>query len=173
MLDLVTLPDERLFVKSTAVLSIDDALLEFIDEMIGTMNDANGVGLAAVQVGLLHRLFIVHAPKDELRIFINPTIELISDRANVYEEGCLSIPGVYSDVERPDALRIKALNQSGNEFQLDAEDFLARVIQHEFDHLEGQLFYQHLSVRKQDRFLKIYEKNNGVSTAHLRSVVSA
>lgn len=165
MLPIVTLPDERLFKSSTEITQIDDKLRNFARDMIDTMHEADGVGLAAIQVGASQRLFVVHVPKDQPRVFINPRIILLSEETGPYEEGCLSIPGVYSDVIRPLEVQIIALDIEGKEFTLDADDLLARVIQHEFDHLNGKLFYQHLKPRQQERFLKIYEREHAVAGA--------
>lgn len=162
MLDLVTLPDERLFLKSSPVVEFNDKIRDLAIAMIDTMHHARGVGLAGVQVGFMERIFVVHVDDDAPRVFINPRISRFSDQIVPYEEGCLSIPGIYSMVDRPDALRIEALNEEGNPFELEVDGFLARVIQHEFDHLEGRLFYQHLSDRRQDRFLRSYEKLHNV-----------
>lgn len=162
MLQLVTLPDERLFLKSSEVVDFNDKLRETAIAMIDTMHRSNGVGLAGVQVGFMERLFVVHVDDDVPRVFINPKITLLSEKLVPYEEGCLSIPGIYSSIDRPDALRIEAYNEEGNPFDLEVDGFLARVIQHEYDHLEGRLFYQHLSDRRQDRFLRSYEKLHNV-----------
>jgi len=107
----------------------------------------------------MDRLFVIHLPEEDPRVFINPVIELYSDKIVSFEEGCLSIPGIYSEVKRPDQVRIRALGRNGEEFVLEAEGYLARVIQHEFDHLEGVLFYDHLKDRKKERFLKAYGKS--------------
>lgn len=158
MLPIVTLPDESLFRASREVTTIDAELERFVRDMIDTMVEANGIGLAAVQVASPLRLFVVQVPEEDPRVFINPKILEYSDRTGFYEEGCLSIPGIYSDVSRPLQVRIKALGLDGKEFVLDADELLARVIQHEYDHLDGTLFYQHLKPRQQERFLKAYER---------------
>lgn len=161
MLTMVTLPDERLFQVSRPVTAVDGKLVSFVDQMFETMHTSDGIGLAGVQVGLMDRLFIVQIPDEKPLVFINPRIEQLSDHIVGYEEGCLSIPGIYSDVQRPDKVRVSAIGRDGNEFTLDAEGLLARVIQHEYDHLEGKLFYQNLRPRQQARFLKACAREHG------------
>jgi peptide deformylase len=158
-MELITLPDERLFQKSVEVPQVNDAVRALVAEMFATMHRANGVGLAAVQIGSLQRIFVVHIENDEPRVFINPVLSAVSSNISVYEEGCLSIPGIYAEIERPDTVHIDAINENGDSFSLDAEGFLARVIFHEYDHLQGVLFHKHLSDRKQERFLRSYERN--------------
>jgi peptide deformylase len=137
---------------------IDGELREFIDQMFDAMRLGKGVGLAAPQVGRTIRLFVTYAPGDKPRAFINPEIVQTSPEEAVFEEGCLSIPGVYADVKRSAAIRIQAYNEKGRPFALDADDFLARVILHEYDHLDGKLFIDKLSDMKRERLLKQYEK---------------
>ncbi|MFQ3547068.1 MAG: peptide deformylase, partial [Termitinemataceae bacterium] len=117
-----------------------------------------GIGLAGPQVGLLQRIFIVHIEGETPRVFINPTIIGTSPEQSQYEEGCLSIPGMYADVNRPEKITIQAWNERGRPFTLDAEGLLARVIQHEYDHLEGVLFIDRLSELKRKRLIALYEK---------------
>lgn len=173
MLELVKLPDERLFQVSVPVGQVNGELIAFTDLMIATMHESDGIGLAAVQVGRNERFFVVHLPDEEPLVFINPRIELLGDRLVPYEEGCLSIPGIYSDVLRPKEVRISAVGRNGNEFTLEAEGLLARVIQHEYDHLEGKLFYQHLKERQQVRFLKACEREHQTDLAHLMGQAGA
>ena len=167
MLPIVTLPDDRLFQKSADVTTIDGTLNQFVQDMIKTMIEADGIGLAAVQVGSLQRLFVVRIPNEEALVFINPTILQFSDTTGPYEEGCLSIPGIYSDIIRPLEINVKAVDLNGSEFTLDADGLLARVIQHEYDHLNGTLFYQLLKPRQQERFLRVYERERGAETSTL------
>lgn len=126
--------------------------------MLQTMHEAKGIGLAGPQVGLMERLFVVHVPDDIPRVFINPRLVALSPDEGAYEEGCLSIPGVWADVKRPLGVSVEAYDEQGRSFSLDADGVLARVIQHEYDHLEGVLFFEHLSKRKQERLLKYYRK---------------
>lgn len=126
--------------------------------MVQTMVRANGIGLAGPQVGRMERLFVVGLPDEPPRVFINPRITARSPDEEKYEEGCLSIPGVYANVLRPRAIAIDAWDAQGNPFSLEAEGLLARVILHEYDHLEGVLFVDYLPQRRRDRLLRSYRK---------------
>ena len=121
--------------------------------MAETMYDAPGVGLAATQVNVHQRVVVIDVSeeKNELRVLINPEILDKSDEKKVYEEGCLSVPDVYDEVERPATVRVRALDLSGDPFEFDAEGLLAVCVQHEIDHLNGKVFVQHLSMLKQTR----------------------
>lgn len=123
-----------------AMEEINDELRSFIDEMFDTMIEANGVGLAGPQAGISKRIFVVIADDDDRRVFINPQIISTSAELSDYEEGCLSVPGVYETIQRPAKVSVQAYNENGKMFTLDAEGLLARIIQHEYDHLEGMLF---------------------------------
>lgn len=126
--------------KSKVVEKIDNRTLTLIEDMIDTMYEADGVGLAAPQVGILKRIFVVDVYDGEgPRVFINPEI-LSSKGSQVGEEGCLSAPGEFGDVDRPNYVKVTALNEKGEKFTLEAEEFLARAICHEYDHLEGVIF---------------------------------
>jgi peptide deformylase len=142
MLDLVTLPDDRLHEVSEPVKNIDGSIANLAKDMISTMQLSKGIGLAGVQVGRLIRMFVVQVPEEQPLVFINPIILDKSTEVNGYEEGCLSIPGVYADVSRPSQVQVTAWNEQGKEFGFEADGLLARVIQHEYDHLEGKLFYE-------------------------------
>ncbi len=119
---------------------INDELRAFIDEMFDAMIEADGVGLAGPQAGISKRLFVVIADDDVRRVFINPQIISTSAELCDYEEGCLSVPGVYENIKRPAKVTVQAFNEKGRPFTLEAEGLLARIIQHEYDHLEGKLF---------------------------------
>ncbi len=160
MQSILTLPDERLFRDSQPVDNIDAAFFQLSQDMLALMHEADGIGLAAVQVGVLSRLFVIQLPDENPLVFINPVIQLRSEETGPYEEGCLSVPGVYSDVIRPLEISVKAFDAQGKEFSLEVDGLLARVIQHEYDHLDGTLFFQHLKPRQQDRFLKVYQKTH-------------
>ena len=135
--------DDVLRKECREVEEIDKRLLVLIKDMLETMYDADGVGLAAPQVGILKRIFVVDAMDGAgSRVFINPEI-LEKSGEQTDEEGCLSLPGRHKPVKRANKIKIKALDVNGNEFVLDAEEFLARAIQHEYDHLEGVLFIDH------------------------------
>jgi peptide deformylase len=122
------------------VAEVTDELRSVFNEMFETMISANGVGLAAPQVGISQRFFVIIADDDVRRVFVNPQIVYKSDDLTSYEEGCLSIPGVYEDIMRPSKVTVQALNENGKPFTLEADGMLARIIQHEYDHLDGVLY---------------------------------
>ena len=132
-------PDEQLRKTSREVKAYNDHIKEILDDMAETMYDSNGVGIAAPQVGILRRMFLVDVG-DGVFEFINPEITYMSDECDEGMEGCLSVPGKYGWVERSQKIRIKAFDRNGEPFELEAEDFFARAIQHEYDHLEGRLY---------------------------------
>ena len=158
MLNILTLGDDILRKKCATIAVFDKSLEDLAVAMIDSMHGNDGIGLAGPQVGVEKRLFVCHVPNDEPRIFINPEIIGTSQEISPYEEGCLSIPGVYSDIIRPSSITLQAWNLEGKPFKMDAEGILARVIQHEMDHLKGVLFIDHLSEKKRQRVLSLYEK---------------
>lgn len=156
-LELVIHPDVLLRDRSQKVTDIDEELVSLTDAMIDTMHRARGIGLAGVQVGRLARLFVTHVDRDTPRVFINPSIVETSVDVGAYEEGCLSIPGVYADVNRPLAVKVQAWNEKGRPFTLDADGLLARVIQHELDHLNGVLFIDHIADSVRESVMADYD----------------
>jgi len=132
---------------------VDDRIRKLVADMAETMYAAPGIGLAATQVNVHERVVVIDLTEthDQLQVFINPEITWSSDTLQSYEEGCLSIPGIYDKVERPDAVTVTALGLDGKPFTLEADGLLAVCIQHEIDHLNGKLFIQHLSRLKQNR----------------------
>jgi len=156
-MNIILLGNDILRNKAEPVRELDGETARIAREMLEVLR-GQGVGLAAPQVGLAQRLFVTLAKDDEPRIFINPIITATSEEFGDYEEGCLSIPGIYADVTRPLALSVQAWNEKGKPFSLEAEGLLARVIQHEFDHLNGVLFIDHLSPLKRKRVIAAYEK---------------
>ncbi len=187
LLPIVHIPDPVLRRKSAAVERVDDDLRRFLDNMLETMYDAPGIGLAAVQVGEPLRIFTVDCakrsqdeengpdgpaaddgtqadpgeeeepPRDPI-FLINPEIVAVSDERNVYEEGCLSIPEYFADVERPAACTVKYVDRDGKSQILEADGLLATVIQHEYDHLNGVLFIDHISKLKRDMVIRKFTK---------------
>ena len=160
---LVLLPDPLLRQVSKPVERIDDELRKFADDMLETMYDAPGIGLAAIQVGEPLRMLVLDvAEKDEPKnpqIFINPEIVKASeDEFNVHEEGCLSIPEYYAEVERPARIMVKALGLDGKEKLTEADGLLATCLQHEIDHLNGVLFIDHQSKLKRDMVIRKFKK---------------
>jgi len=159
---IITLPDPKLRIVSKKIERIDDALRRLMDDMIETMHDAPGVGLAAIQIAEPIRLLVVDvAKKDEPpqpQVFVNPEIAWSSDERAIYEEGCLSIPEYYAEVERPASIRARYLDRAGKPREILAEGLLATVLQHEIDHLGGVLFIDHISKLKRDRVIKKFIK---------------
>jgi peptide deformylase len=160
--DILILPDKRLRLVSEPVKTIDKELRTLVEDMFETMYDAPGIGLAAIQVGVPKRIVTMDlSKKDEdkvQRVFINPEIVWSSDEKRVHEEGCLSIPEFYEDVERPAEVRVKYLDLNGKEQELEASGLLATCIQHEIDHTNGVLFIDHISRLKRARVVKKFEK---------------
>jgi peptide deformylase len=160
--DIIVLPDKRLRLVSKPVARIDSSVRALVEDMFETMYDAPGIGLAAIQIGEATRVVTMDlAKKDdarEPRVFINPELVARSDNKNTHEEGCLSIPEYYEEVERPAAVKIRYLDLDGRQHEVDAEGLLATCIQHEIDHLNGVLFIDHISKLKRDRIRKKFAK---------------
>jgi peptide deformylase len=157
-MEIITLGNELLRGRAEPVRPIGAEYRKIAEEMIDALHEGKGVGLAGPQVGLMERIFVVHIEKDVPRVFINPTITMTSQNQIKYEEGCLSIPGLYAEVLRPEAVQVQAWNERGRPFTLDAEGLLARVILHEYDHLEGVLFIDRLSELKRNKIIAKWEK---------------
>lgn len=155
-MEIITLGDETLTKPATLVADIDKGIADFTAAMLETMMKGNGIGLAASQVGYLKRIFVCHFQGDIPRVFINPEILRTSNDQETFEEGCLSIPGIYADVVRPEEITVQAWDEKGKPFTIDADGLLARVIQHEMDHLRGVLFIDHLNPKKRERVVKQY-----------------
>jgi peptide deformylase len=160
--EIIILPDKRLRLVSEPVKKITADIRKLVEDMFETMYDAPGVGLAAIQVGAPKRVVTVDVakkeePKNPL-VFINPEIVEVSDEKAIHEEGCLSIPEVYDDVERPAQVKVKYLDLDGQAHEIEADGLLATCLQHEVDHLNGVLFIDHLSKLKRDRITKKFVK---------------
>lgn len=140
ILEITKLGEEILRKKAEPVAEVTDEIRKLADDMLETMIEANGVGLAGPQVGKNLRIFVAMADDDVKRVFINPHIIKTSEEVEEYEEGCLSIPQVYESITRPSRVTVQALNEKGRPFTLDADGLLARIIQHEYDHLDGILY---------------------------------
>ncbi|MDO4903991.1 MAG: peptide deformylase [Lautropia sp.] len=153
VLDILKHPDARLHTVAKRVEVVDDRIRRLVADMAETMYAAPGIGLAATQVDVHERVVVIDVTEthDRLQVFINPEIVTYSDTLQCYEEGCLSVPGIYDKVERPDAVTVKALDLDGKPFTLNADGLLAVCIQHEIDHLDGKLFVEYLSRLKQNR----------------------
>ncbi|HJR12593.1 MAG TPA: peptide deformylase [Rhodanobacteraceae bacterium] len=158
-LDILEFPDPRLRLVAQPVESFDTGLKRLADDMLATMYDAPGIGLAATQVDVQKRLLVLDVSEthDDPRVFINPVI-LESRGTEVCQEGCLSFPGVYADVERKDWVRVKAQDVTGKTFELETDGLLAVCIQHEMDHLVGKVFVDYLSPLKRSLLLRKLEK---------------
>jgi peptide deformylase len=160
--DIIILPDKRLRLVSEQAKMNDKELRLLVDDMFETMYEAPGIGLAAIQIGVPKRVIVMDlAKKDdpkEPRVFINPEVLWRSDEKATYEEGCLSIPEFYEEVERPAQVRVKYLDVTGAEQELEASGLLATCLQHEIDHLDGVLFIDHISKLKRDRVIKKFAK---------------
>jgi peptide deformylase len=158
-LTILEFPDPRLRTRATPVAQVDAPLRDLIDDMLETMYAANGIGLAATQVNVHRRLLVadVSEGRNEPRVFINP--ELLSrEGTETMQEGCLSVPGYFDEVERAERVRVRALDRDGKLFEEDLEGLLAVCVQHEIDHLDGKLFVDYLSEMKRQRVRKKLEK---------------
>jgi len=158
MLDIYTLGEEVLRESCDPVKTFDNALKVLVDAMFETLTEADGVGLAGPQVGVNQRLFVIDIRGEEKRAYINPQILETSMEQVPYEEGCLSIPGVWHDVVRPAKVTVQAQDVNGKAFVVHAEGLLARAIQHENDHLNGTLFIDHLPDEEKEKVVKAYER---------------
>jgi peptide deformylase len=163
-LDIITIPDPLLRQPSAPVERVDDDLRRFMDDMLATMYLAPGIGLAAVQVAVPRRVLVMdlvkgdETPKAPI-CMINPEIvETIGDMLRVHEEGCLSIPEVFAEIERPNAVRVRYIDRDGKPAEMVCEGLLATVVQHEIDHLNGKLFIDFLSKLRRDRIVKRFVK---------------
>ncbi|PWJ80896.1 peptide deformylase [Pseudaminobacter salicylatoxidans] len=159
---LIILPDPVLRQISKPVERVDGDLRKLADDMLETMYDAPGIGLAAIQIGIPLRLLVIDLAKDDEdkapMVVINPEILDRSDDRSVYEEGCLSIPDYYAEVERPASVRAKFLDRDGKEQEITAEGLLATCLQHEIDHLNGVLFIDYISKLKRDMVMRKFKK---------------
>ena len=159
-LRILEFPDPRLRKKAVPVEVVDDPLRQLIDDMFETMYEAPGIGLAATQVDVHRRLLVadVSQDKDEPQVLINPEI-LERDGSAITEEGCLSVPGYYEEIERAEHIKVRYLDRDGNEQESEYEGLLAVCVQHEIDHLDGKLFVDYLSEIKRQRIRKRLEKD--------------
>lgn len=159
LLDILHFPDPRLRKKALPVVKVTDKTRQLAQDMLETMYAAPGVGLAAIQINVQKRIVVIDVSEDKSSplIFINPEI-IKKAGEREHEEGCLSVPETYELVTRADTVRVKALNQQGETFELDADELLATCIQHEIDHLDGKLFVDYLSNLKRQRIKKRLEK---------------
>ncbi|HYC41524.1 MAG TPA: peptide deformylase [Noviherbaspirillum sp.] len=153
ILNILRYPDPRLHKVAKPVAVFDERLKKLAADMAETMYDAPGVGLAATQVDVHEQLIVIDVSEthDQLQVFINPEVVWASEERQVYDEGCLSVPGVYDGVERPSRVKVRAYDLEGKQFEVDADGLLAVCIQHEMDHLKGKVFVEYLSPLKRNR----------------------
>ncbi len=162
---ILTEPDPFLRQKSSDVREVDSNIRKLIDDMLETMYDAPGIGLAAIQIGVPKRVIVIDLSRDEKKnplYFVNPKIILKSKNNLTYEEGCLSVPGQFAEIDRPDNCHISYLDYNGKKQELKAEGLLATCIQHELDHLEGILFIDYLSKLKKKFIVKKLSKQKKI-----------
>ena len=162
-------PDPRLKAVSTPVEKVDAEIRKLVEDMADSMYAADGIGLAAVQIGVPKRVIVMDLDQKDgqknWRVFINPKILWASDEMAVFEEGCLSVPEIYDDVERPARIKAEYLDLDGKRVEMEADGMLATCLQHEMDHLEGVLFIDHLSRLKRAMLIKKLTKAKKLATA--------
>lgn len=153
LLPILRYPDPRLHTVARPVAAVDDRIRTLVRDMLATMYDAQGIGLAATQVDVHERVLVIDVSeqRDTPQVLINPELLWASDERVKGDEGCLSVPGIYDEVERPDRVTVRALDEHGRPFTLQAHGLLAVCVQHEIDHLNGRVFVQYLSRLKQSR----------------------
>ena len=157
-------PDSRLRQVAQPVSTVNDEIRQLVDDMAETMYAAPGIGLAAIQINVARRVVVIDVSetRDQLQVLINPQI-IERDGLQTFEEGCLSVPGIFDEVERSQHIRVRALDRDGQPFELEADGLLATCIQHEIDHLDGKVFVDYLSRLKQSRIRKKLEKHERVT----------
>ena len=155
---ILTLGNELLRQKAEKIEKIDEEIENISRQMFDVLINDKGIGVAGPQVGFMKRIFVTHIEGDDKRVFINPSILETSDKTSKYEEGCLSVPGIYINVTRSETIKIQAWNEKGRPFTLEAGGLLARVILHEYDYLEGVLFLDRVSEKKREKLVAKYEK---------------
>ena len=153
VLSILHYPDQRLHTIAKPVAAVDARIVQIVADMGETMYEASGIGLAATQVDIHERIIVsdVSEDRNELMVFINPELTWASAEKKSWREGCLSVPEFFDEVERPERIKIKALNQAGKPFELEADGLLAVCLQHEMDHLQGKVFVEYLSPLKRSR----------------------
>lgn len=164
-LNILRYPDPRLHKIAKPVAVFDERLAKLVADMAETMYDAPGIGLAATQVDVHEQVVVIDTSEDKsgLTAFINPEILWASEEKQVYDEGCLSVPGIYDGVERPSKVKVRAFNVKGEPFELEADGLLAVCIQHEMDHLQGKVFVEYLSPLKRNRIkTKLQKEERGM-----------
>ena len=161
LLEILEFPDPRLRTRAEPVEAVDDAVRDLAGDLLDTMYEASGIGLAATQVNVHRRMLAmdVSETRDQPRIYINPEITVLDEELGEYDEGCLSVPGFYETVRRPQRIRVEALDRDGARFSEELDGLAAICLQHEVDHLDGKLFVDYLSTLKRQRIRHKLEKN--------------
>ncbi|MCL2208545.1 MAG: peptide deformylase [Treponema sp.] len=162
-MQILTLGNELLKQKAEKIEKINSETVFLAKQMLEILARDKGVGLAGPQIGVMKRIFVVHVQDDIERVFINPSILETSVKTYKFEEGCLSIPGIYANVVRSESIKIQAWNEKNRPFTLEAKGILARVILHEYDHLEGVVFLDRIPEGKRKKLIEKYGKKNGSS----------
>lgn len=162
ILSILEFPDPRLRTVATPVARVDSRIQQLVDDMLETMYDAPGIGLAATQVDVHEQVIVIDTSesRSEPKVFINPEIEVLNPDLGDYDEGCLSVPGFFETIHRPKSIRVNALNQEGEVFTEELDGLLAICLQHEMDHLQGKLFVDYLSPLKRQRIRGKLEKSH-------------
>ena len=162
ILQILEFPDPRLRKIAAPVTIFDDNLGVLIEDLLATMYEAQGIGLAATQVNIHQRFLVIDVSeeKDNPQVFINPSFEVIENELSEYDEGCLSVPGFYETVSRPRVIKVVAQDRAGEKFEIKAEGLMSTCIQHEIDHLNGKLFVDYISTLKRDRIRSKLEKEH-------------
>jgi len=160
LLPILEFPDPRLRTVAKPVEKVDEHIKKLASDMLETMYDAPGIGLAATQINVHERILVIDVSEDnsEPLVFINPEVEIIDDIEEGYDEGCLSVPGFFEEVSRPAHIKVKAIGLDGKEFEMEPQGLLAVCIQHEIDHLDGKLFVDYISPMKRKRIRAKLEK---------------
>ncbi len=153
LLPILQYPDPRLHTVAKPVAQVDDRIRQLVDDMLATMYDAKGVGLAATQINVHERVVVIDTSEErnDPLVLINPEIIWTSDEMIVWEEGCLSVPTIYDKVDRHARVRVRALNRDGEPYEFEGEELLGVCVQHELDHLSGKVFVEYLSPLKRNR----------------------
>ncbi len=162
VLSILHYPDQRLHTIAKPVAAVDARIVQIVADMGETMYESSGIGLAATQVDIHERIIVIDVSEDrnELMVFINPELTWSSPEKKSWREGCLSVPEFFDEVERPERIKIKALNQAGKPFELEADGLLAVCLQHDMDHLQGKVFVEYLSPLKRSRIsLKLKKRS--------------
>lgn len=162
VLEILEFPDPRLRTVAKPVGSVDAALRTLIDNMLDTMYESSGIGLAATQVNVHKRMLVmdVSEGRDQAQVFINPEVTILDEALGTYDEGCLSVPGFYEEVHRPRRISVAALDRQGNALSIELDGLAAICLQHEVDHLDGKLFVDYISPLKRQRIRRKLEKTH-------------